>query len=173
MPTPVAQAELAARARGDAEPEVRSSHWDEARAISRRRAGDALVDAATVTATSPALRILDDTRAQLDRYFAGRLRTFDLPLAPQGTDFQRRVWTALTQIPFGTTTSYGAVARTIGLPEAVRAVGAANGQNPIPVIIPCHRVIGANGTLTGFGGGLPRKRFLLALERGDDLALAL
>lgn len=117
--------------------------------------------------------LLAETCRQLDAYFAGTRRAFELPLAPHGTDFQRQVWAALQRIPYGATVSYSDIARSILAPKAVRAVGAANGANPIAVIIPCHRVIGANGSLTGFGGGLPRKKFLLALERGDDLALAL
>lgn len=104
---------------------------------------------------------------QLEAYFAGNRRTFDLPLRPEGTGFQRTVWTALQAIPYGETWSYGQLARYIGKPQAMRAVGAANGQNPIPVIIPCHRVIGADGSLTGFGGGLPIKKKLLELERGE------
>jgi methylated-DNA-[protein]-cysteine S-methyltransferase len=110
--------------------------------------------------------VLDETRRQLDAYFMGRLKVFDLPLAPRGTPFQLRVWERLRTIGFGQTMSYGALAAAIGTPKAVRAVGAANGRNPIPVIIPCHRVIGANGALTGFGGGLDRKAILLDLERG-------
>jgi methylated-DNA-[protein]-cysteine S-methyltransferase len=102
--------------------------------------------------------------AQLGEYFAGERRRFDLPLAPQGTEFQRRVWRALTEIPYGETVSYGELARRIGKPSAPRAVGLANGANPLPIIVPCHRVIGADGSLTGFGGGLPIKRKLLALE---------
>jgi len=102
--------------------------------------------------------------AQLHEYFAGKRRRFDLPLAPRGTDFQRRVWRALTEIPYGNTISYGELARRIGKPSASRAVGLANGANPLPIIVPCHRVIGADGSLTGFGGGLPIKRRLLALE---------
>ncbi|HEU5443511.1 MAG TPA: methylated-DNA--[protein]-cysteine S-methyltransferase [Steroidobacteraceae bacterium] len=101
---------------------------------------------------------------QLGEYFAGRRHSFDLPLAPRGTEFQRRVWRALTGIPYGTTISYGELARRIGQPSASRAVGLANGANPLPIVVPCHRVIGANGSLTGFGGGLPIKRRLLALE---------
>lgn len=101
---------------------------------------------------------------QLRSYFAGKRREFDFPLAPHGTEFQLAVWTALRQIPYGETTTYGEVARTIGRPDAVRAVGAANGANPIPIVVPCHRVIGSNGTLTGFGGGLPAKRWLLDHE---------
>lgn len=102
--------------------------------------------------------------AQLSEYFAGERRRFELPLAPRGTEFQLRVWRALTEIPYGKTTSYGELARHIGKPNASRAVGLANGANPLPIIVPCHRVIGADGTLTGFGGGLPIKRRLLALE---------
>ena len=102
--------------------------------------------------------------AQLEAYFAGALRRFDLPLAPEGTPFQREVWSALTAIPYGETVSYGELARQLGRPAASRAVGAANGQNPIPIVIPCHRVIGADGSLTGFGGGLAIKRRLLDLE---------
>jgi methylated-DNA-[protein]-cysteine S-methyltransferase len=105
-----------------------------------------------------------DTSAQLSEYFAGRRTTFQIPLALEGTPFQRRVWSALQGIPYGETTSYGEIARRIDQPAAVRAVGLANGRNPISVIVPCHRVIGANGTLTGYGGGLERKRRLLELE---------
>lgn len=101
---------------------------------------------------------------QLDEYFAGRRRTFDLALAPRGTPFQLAVWQALSRIPYGTTTSYAELARMVGRPKAMRAVGAANGQNPIPIVVPCHRVIGADGSLTGFGGGLASKRALLELE---------
>ena len=104
--------------------------------------------------------------AQLSAYFAGQLTDFDLPLAPAGTEFQRRVWDALRQIPYGQTWSYGELARQIGSPAASRAVGLANGKNPIALVIPCHRVIGSDGSLTGYGGGLDRKRFLLGLETG-------
>jgi len=102
---------------------------------------------------------------QLTAYFAGELTEFSLPLAPRGTPFQLKVWRALRQIPYGTTVSYGELARRITRPSAARAVGAANGNNPLPIIIPCHRVIGSDGRLTGFGGGLPTKAALLALER--------
>lgn len=102
--------------------------------------------------------------AQLDEYFAGERRTFDLPLAPTGQRFQLKVWAALLTIGYGETASYGEIAQAVGLPGAARAVGAANHVNPIPIIIPCHRVIGADGSMTGFGGGLPTKHFLLALE---------
>ena len=101
---------------------------------------------------------------QLRDYFAGRRTGFDLPLAPEGTPFQRAVWRQLQDIPYGATISYGELARRVGNPKASRAVGSANGANPIPIVIPCHRVIAADGKLGGFGGGLPVKRALLALE---------
>lgn len=116
--------------------------------------------------------LLDRARQQLDEYFAGERRRFDLPLAPQGTPFQRQVWETLATIGYGQTLSYGQLAARIGRPSASRAVGAANGRNPIPIVLPCHRVIGANGSLTGFGGGLPTKQFLLRLEGGLPQALA-
>lgn len=103
-------------------------------------------------------------RQQLGEYFAGQRKSFDLPLALQGTEFQVSVLEALQTIPYGETTSYGAIAKQIGRPKAVRAVGAANGRNPIPIIVPCHRVIGSGGDLTGFGGGLDTKAALLRLE---------
>lgn len=101
---------------------------------------------------------------QLREYFEGKRAGFDLPLEPDGTEFQRSVWRNLQEIPYGETISYGELAKRVGNPKASRAVGAANGQNPIPIVIPCHRVIGSNGKLTGFGGGLPTKEALLALE---------
>ena len=101
---------------------------------------------------------------QLQSYFAGERKNFELPLVLEGTDFQKRVWTALQKIPYGQTISYKKLAETVGSPKAVRAVGAANGANPIPIIIPCHRVIGHDGSLTGFGGGLPLKKRLIELE---------
>jgi len=107
-----------------------------------------------------------ETIRQLDAYFAGALRRFDLPLAPEGTPFQQRVWRALVDIPYGETVSYAELARRIGRPAAVRAVGAANGQNPLAIVIPCHRVIGSDGRLVGYGGGLAVKAALLELERG-------
>ena len=106
-----------------------------------------------------------ETIRQLQAYFAGELETFDLQLAPQGTPFQLAVWRRLCDIPYGETMSYGQLASQIGNPKASRAVGLANGSNPIPIVIPCHRVIGSNGKLTGYGGGLPIKEKLLALER--------
>lgn len=108
--------------------------------------------------------VLVETERQLREYFAGRLETFSVPLDFAGTEFQRKVWMALTTIPFGETRSYAEIARQIGSPQAVRAVGAANGRNPISIIAPCHRVIGANGKLTGFAGGLEAKAFLLRIE---------
>jgi len=106
-----------------------------------------------------------EARAQLSAYFAGKRLAFDVPLAPRGTPFQQSVWNQLVQIPYGDTTSYIALARRLGNPNAMRAVGAANGANPIAIIVPCHRVIGHDGQLVGFGGGLPAKRWLLAHER--------
>ncbi len=110
---------------------------------------------------------------QLEEYFAGKRRSFELALEPEGTQFQRSVWGLLRAIPYGATVSYGELARRVGNPRASRAVGLANGSNPLPIVVPCHRVIGSNGSLTGFGGGLDAKRHLLALEgaacvRGHD-----
>jgi methylated-DNA-[protein]-cysteine S-methyltransferase len=104
------------------------------------------------------------TRRQLSEYFAGSRRTFELPLRLEGTAFQQRVWRELTEIPYGETWSYGQLATRIGKPSASRAVGLANGRNPISILVPCHRVIGADGSLTGYGGGLERKQWLLAHE---------
>jgi methylated-DNA-[protein]-cysteine S-methyltransferase len=109
--------------------------------------------------------LLTEAAHQLDEYFAGTRREFSLPLAARGTDFQREVWRALAAIPFGATCSYAQIATRLGRPTATRAVGAANGRNPLPIVVPCHRVIGANGALTGFGGGLPVKVWLLDHER--------
>ena len=108
---------------------------------------------------------LREARQQLDEYFGGERREFSLVLDADGTEFQRSVWRALRGIPYGATASYGDIAKRIRNPKAVRAVGLANGRNPISIIIPCHRVIGADGSLTGYGGGIERKRFLLALEK--------
>ena len=118
----------------------------------------------------PANPVLVETERQLGEYFAGKREAFDLPLHFHGTDFQKRVWAQLLMIPFGETRSYGEIARALGQPTACRAVGAANGRNPISIVAPCHRVIGTNGTLTGFAGGLEAKQRLLALE-GLELAL--
>jgi methylated-DNA-[protein]-cysteine S-methyltransferase len=110
--------------------------------------------------------VLAAARDQLEAYFAGDLTAFDLPLAPVGTPFQQRVWSALAEIPFGETVSYGSLAIRLGRPGAARAVGLANGSNPISIIIPCHRVIGSDGRLTGYGGGIDRKAWLLDHEAG-------
>jgi methylated-DNA-[protein]-cysteine S-methyltransferase len=111
-------------------------------------------------------QVLREAAAQLAAYFAGTLRRFDVPLRMQGTPFQQRVWAALLEVPYGTTTSYGELARGLGQPGASRAVGLANGRNPVSIIVPCHRVIGSSGKLTGYGGGLDRKRLLLQHEAG-------
>jgi methylated-DNA-[protein]-cysteine S-methyltransferase len=111
-------------------------------------------------------RALTPLLRQLAEYFAGERREFELELAPSGSPFQLRVWRALRAIPYGQTASYGEIAAAVGRPGAARAVGGANNRNPIAIVVPCHRVIGANGTLTGYGGGLPRKQQLLALEAG-------
>lgn len=113
--------------------------------------------------------LLAEAVAQLDAYFAGERASFDLPVRSEGTDFQRRVWSTLTEIPYGRTWSYGEVAARIGTPQASRAVGAACGRNPVAIVVPCHRVVGADGRLTGYGGGLARKRALLDLERAHRL----
>jgi len=119
---------------------------------------------AAATASEKASQILDQTAAQLQEWFAGQRHDFDLPLAPQGTEFQQRVWHALLHIPFGKTWSYLDLALQLGDKNATRAVGSANGRNPISLIIPCHRVIGSNGKLTGYGGGIERKKWLLDFE---------
>ena len=116
--------------------------------------------------------IAAEAARQLRAYFAGELREFDLPLDMHGTDFQLRVWRELARIPYGETRSYSQIAAAIGSPQAVRAVGAANGANPIPIVVPCHRVIGAGGKLVGYGGGLPLKKRLLELEGALALPLA-
>jgi methylated-DNA-[protein]-cysteine S-methyltransferase len=113
---------------------------------------------------TPTLPVFLHLRQELTEYFAGKRRTFDVTLAPEGTDFQKAVWAALTKVPFGQTRTYGQQAAMIGNPKAVRAVGAANGRNPIGIVIPCHRVIGSGGKLTGYAGGLDKKEFLLKLE---------
>ena len=121
----------------------------------------------------PAERLGEETlvlargRAELLEYFRGKRRAFDLPLDPRGTPFQRRVWEALAAVPYGETVTYGALARRAGSPKAVRAVGQANHRNPLPILLPCHRVVGADGSLTGYAGGLELKRFLLDLEGAD------
>jgi methylated-DNA-[protein]-cysteine S-methyltransferase len=117
--------------------------------------------------------VIAETVRQLDEYFAGTRREFELDLAPRGTAFQLAVWDALLAIPYGATASYGEIARAVGRPNAVRAVGQANGRNPIAIVVPCHRVIGSDHSLTGYGGGIDRKRFLLALEGAAALTPAL
>lgn len=111
--------------------------------------------------------VLEEAERQLAEYFQGARREFDLPLKPSGTEFQKKVWKALEAIPYGETRSYGDIARAVGREKAFRAVGMANHNNPISIVIPCHRVIGANGAMTGYGGGLDKKRFLLRLEGAD------
>ncbi len=113
---------------------------------------------------NPHNSLMQEAARQLQTYFSGDRREFQLPLDPEGTDFQKRVWRELQAIPYGETRTYAQVARAIGAPRSVRAVGAANGANPIPIVVPCHRVIGAGGNLVGYGGGLPLKKRLLALE---------
>jgi methylated-DNA-[protein]-cysteine S-methyltransferase len=130
--------------------------------ITRYEPDAAALGAAVTAAAEP---VLDAAASQLRSYFAGELTRFDLPLALEGTSFQRSVWTGLLTIPYGETVSYGDLARRIGQPSASRAVGLANGRNPVAIIVPCHRVIGADGSLTGYGGGMDRKRYLLALEQ--------
>lgn len=111
--------------------------------------------------------LLKEAHKQLTEYFEKRRRYFELPLEPQGTEFQKKVWKALQTIPYGETRSYGEIAAQLGNPKACRAVGGANNKNPIMIFIPCHRVIGADGSLVGFGGGLPAKEYMLALEKGE------
>jgi methylated-DNA-[protein]-cysteine S-methyltransferase len=127
---------------------------------------------APADAEAPADPLLAEARAQLRAYFAGERTAFDLPLAPAGTPFHRRVWDLVRAIPHGSTASYGELAERLGVPRAARAVGAANGRNPLAIVIPCHRVVGARGALTGYAYGMDRKAALLALERGaSPLAL--
>jgi len=148
IPSPIGRLQL--RIRGDA---LTGLFMEEHRHLPERPA-DAKSDAAPFR----------DAITQLEEYFAGERREFSLPLAAEGTDFQREVWRGLAAIPYGVTLSYGQLALAIGRPRAVRAVGLANGRNPISIIVPCHRVIGQSGKLTGYGGGLPRKEWLLAHE---------
>jgi methylated-DNA-[protein]-cysteine S-methyltransferase len=157
MPSPVGPLTLAARQQG-----LSAVYFD-----CRRHGPPPAEEAAwrpDPGGADPRSRILAAARDQLDAYFAGGLTVFDLPLAAAGTPFQRAVWAELRQIPYGTVTSYGELARRLGRPSASRAVGAANGRNPISIVVPCHRVVGANGALTGFGGGMERKAWLLEFE---------
>lgn len=157
MPSPVGVLTLVAR-----DDRLAAVLWEQERA-NRVRLGELLRD--------DEHPLLQQTALQLGEYFAGQRRDFELELDSAGTAFQREVWSALLTIPFGETRSYGDIARQIGKPSAVRAVGAANGRNPLSIIAPCHRVIGASGSLTGFAGGLQAKQFLLALEGRQSLAL--
>lgn len=124
-------------------------------------------------AGSAAARALREGAKQIEQYFAGKRRDFDLPLDPQGNPFQQKVWRTLTKIPYGKTWSYGQLAERIGKPGAARAVGSANARNPLPIVVPCHRVIGANGKLTGYYGGVHLKAFLLELEGAGPAQAAL
>ncbi len=130
--------------------------------ITRHEPAAGALGAAVASDTEP---VLASAARQLDAYFDGELTSFDLPLTLDGSGFQRTVWAALQEIPYGETISYGVLATRIGQPSASRAVGLANGRNPVSIVVPCHRVIGADGSLTGYGGGMDRKRFLLALEQ--------
>jgi methylated-DNA-[protein]-cysteine S-methyltransferase len=148
---------------------------DDADRLSRLEFGEwsPRVRAPEVVRVAQADGVIAETLRQLDEYFAGTRREFDVPLAPTGTPFQLAVWEALRAIPYGETTSYGEIARSVGRPNAVRAVGQANGRNPIAVIVPCHRVIGSDRSLTGYGGGMERKEYLLRLEGAAVLTPAL
>lgn len=152
--SPLGELTLVASERG-----LRELTWPE------RPGGTAPVEGPPVGDESPAVAVVfDEVVSQLDEYFAGDRTEFDVPLDTVGTEFQLRAWDALRLIPYGETRTYGEQARRIGSPTAVRAVGAANGRNPISIIVPCHRVVGSDGSLTGFGGGLDAKRYLLDLE---------
>jgi methylated-DNA-[protein]-cysteine S-methyltransferase len=159
MPSPVGQLTLVAR-----DGKLTAILWEKERP-NRVRLG-----ALQEVNNSP---VLQETKRQLKEYFAGTRNRFELELDFAGTEFQKKVWQALLTIPFGETRSYSQIAAQIGNPKAVRAVGAANGRNPISIVAPCHRVIGASGGLTGFAGGLKAKQYLLALEDGDAAKVAL
>ncbi|MGD2116167.1 MAG: methylated-DNA--[protein]-cysteine S-methyltransferase [Acidobacteriota bacterium] len=142
---------------------VRLSFFDSIAAAEQAvRAAEDPVPGPVVDPSAPPL---PDAAAQLAEYFAGARKAFDLPLAPEGTEFQRRVWRALAEIPWGETRSYGDLARAVGRPGSARAIGGAMNRNPIAIVLPCHRIVGAGGALTGYGAGLDRKRYLLELER--------
>jgi methylated-DNA-[protein]-cysteine S-methyltransferase len=158
VPSPVGQLTLAA-----SDTALTAVYFPTSRHVPPLRAGETGT-AGEDDGSGPAGELLARARQQLTEYFARTRTTFDLPLDPGGTPFERRVWDALRAIPYGTTVSYGELARRLGDPRTTRAVGAANGKNPIPIIVPCHRVVGAHGELTGFGGGLDRKRWLLEHE---------
>lgn len=157
--TPVGRLLLAADASG-----LRCLYFDGGRELRRRSLPPKPNQRADGGVWIPDTGQLDDAVTQLDEWFGGKRQQFDLPLAPRGTEFQQKVWAALCDIPWGVTISYGELATRIGNPSASRAVGLANGKNPISIIIPCHRVIGANGRLVGYGGGMDRKKTLLQLE---------
>jgi len=142
--------------------------WGEAGVLSGLSFADSRKASAVEPAWQPDDNAFTDVAEQLRAYFAGELTAFELKLEPHGTTFQQRVWGALRDIPYGATTTYSRLATELGDPNAMRAVGLANGRNPIAIVIPCHRVIGADGGLTGYGGGLHRKQWLLAHERGDQ-----
>lgn len=150
MPSPVGELTLVATIHG-----LRAVLWPDDE--DRVKLPDAMHE-------DPTCDVLVDAKRQIGEYFAGQRTSFDLPLDLRGTEFQRAAWMALADIPFGTTASYGEQAARIGRPTAVRAVGAANGRNPVSIVLPCHRVVGSNGSLTGFAGGLNSKRLLLQHE---------
>jgi methylated-DNA-[protein]-cysteine S-methyltransferase len=158
MPSPVGRLTLVATERG-----LAAILWED------DRPGRVRLDVAAMVDDHP---VLVETERQLEEYFAGRRKQFALTLDVSGTAFQRRVWNALLTIPFGETRSYGQIARQIGHPSAVRAVGAANGRNPLSIVVPCHRVVGSTGALTGFAGGLDVKAHLLAFESGLGAGVA-
>jgi methylated-DNA-[protein]-cysteine S-methyltransferase len=139
--------------------------------LARDRDGLSSVDFTGPGGAHSADPLLLDAAAQLRAYFAGGLVRIDLPLSAHGTEFQERVWAAVSAVPYGTTTTYSALAAALGAPAACRAVGAANGRNPLPIVVPCHRVVGASGALTGYGGGLERKHALLELEAASRARL--
>ena len=136
--------------------------------VRQAHGGVEVASATPATAATAATAVLHATQVQLAQYFAGQRQTFEVPLDLVGTDFQVRVWQTLLRIPFGQTCSYAQQSEALGQPRAVRAVANANGQNKISIIVPCHRVVGSNGTLTGYAGGLPRKQALIALEAGQQ-----
>lgn len=148
--------------------DTRPEHEQAAKALEKELGvagnGAAGSDTAGKCVPSPTDPLLKKAVKQLDEYFAGKRKKFDLPLSMKGTEFQQKVWEALRAIPYGETRSYGDIAKAIGKPKAARAVGMANNRNPVSIIVPCHRVIGANGSLVGYGGGLKAKEFLLKLE---------
>jgi methylated-DNA-[protein]-cysteine S-methyltransferase len=156
VPTPVGDLLLVANAAA-----LTGIRFDAGRNPPRLPVGEAI----TPSDASTAALVLRDARRELEEYFAGARTTFTIPLAPRGTAFQERVWRALREVPYGETVSYLALTRRLGDESAVRAVAAANARNPLPIVVPCHRVVGADGSLVGFGGGLDRKRWLLAHEQ--------